>query len=261
MALTASWLCCNHICCTPQGNCRTERLLSQETNAGREGLDVFCCSFCISSGKKAHFGLPLSVFLPIGVIKGRFSFVKGGLYSADAVTVNRFALSKVIISAFIKRIKAGKDVKTHLCDAFWGLMIVSEQLLEKYLPVHCVCLSLWAPYGRAGRALCSPCAAGSAALPELCDSWQLPWSWERKRAQSHWCVWDPSHVDQWAYGRCAGRNVEAITLRAVFWAIPKETSDPVFMKPIASGPNEAIKQRVLCVWSKCGNFYKNIAEW
>lgn len=139
-----------------------------------------------------------------------------------------------------------------------------------------------ATFGRTTpSALCVPPSGGSvweswtgAALPLCCRQpcWAL-WllaaalelgravGWERKGTHSHWCVWEPSHVDQWASERCAGRNVEAITLRAVFWAIPKETSDPVFMKPIASGPNEAIKQRVLCVWSKCGNFYKNIAEW
>lgn len=35
----------------------------------------------------------------------------------------------------------------------------------------------------------------------------------------------------------------AITLRADFGAIPMEAADPVFMKPVASGPNETIKQR------------------
>lgn len=50
-----------------------------------------------------------------------------------------------------------------------------------------------------------------------------------------------------AHEHCTESNMEAITLRAMFWAIPKETSDPIFMKPIASGPNVAIKRRVLCL--------------
>ncbi len=36
---------------------------------------------------------------------------------------------------------------------------------------------------------------------------------------------------------------------------------PVFMKPIAEDSNEAIKERVGRLWSKCGDFYKNISSW
>lgn len=79
-------------------------------------------------------------------------------------------------------------MKTHLWDAFWGFIIVPEQLLEEQLLVHRVCLHLWALHGRVGQALRSPLL--QAALPELCDSWQLGRAvgWERKRTHSHWCA-------------------------------------------------------------------------
>lgn len=156
--------------------------------------------------------------------------------------------------------------------------MVSKQLLGKWIPQHPVFRRQWDllvinESSTVPPAACSqpdPVPAvdrkrtGNNQGPKPTRSWELHRSRDAGRQDGtpiHLHVWEPSHFHQGAHERCAGRNVEAITLRAVFWAIPKETSDPVFMKPIALGPNEAIKQRVLCVWSKCGNFYKNIAEW
>lgn len=52
-------------------------------------------------------------------------------------------------------------------------------------------------------------------------------------------------VDPWRPERLRERNMEAITLRAVVWVIPKETPGPVLSKPGAWRPNEAIKAGIL----------------
>lgn len=52
-------------------------------------------------------------------------------------------------------------------------------------------------------------------------------------------------VDPWRPERLRERNMEAITLRAVVWVIPKETPGPVLSKPGARRPDEAIKARIL----------------